>query len=185
MFSRESKCGGAFLSILALLMKEALLLGLRRWIDVFQEESMVNCRLCADSVLGVHVHQLRQQAEKGVSRFDGGDAFAHHVVDDASLAERGARFNIRHYVRPFHRTVFVKEKGAKSVEPSLQAEQEWVKHHDEVADETLVSKVDSWYTSANVPGKMRRVIPYCGGANVYREHCDKVRKGGFAECLIS
>ena len=48
---------------------------------------MVNCRLCADSVLGVHVHQLRQQAEKGVSRFDGGDAFAHHEVDDASLAE--------------------------------------------------------------------------------------------------
>ena len=101
-----------FLSVLALLVKEALLLGLRRWIDVFQEESMVNCRLCADSVLGVHVHQLRQQAEKGVSRFDGGDAFAHHEVDDASLAERGARFNIRHYVRPFHRTVFVKEKGA-------------------------------------------------------------------------
>ena len=79
----------------------------------------------------------------------------------------------------------VREKGAKSVEPSLQAEQEWVKHHDEVADETLVSKVDSWYTSANVPGKMRRVIPYCGGANVYREHCDKVRKGGFSECIIS
>ena len=79
----------------------------------------------------------------------------------------------------------VRERGAKSVEPTLQAEQEWVKHHDEVADETLVSKVDSWYTSANVPGKMRRVIPYCGGANVYREHCDKVRKGGFAECLIS
>ena len=110
--SRVRVKAGAFLSVLALLVKEALLLGLRRWIDVFQEESMVNCRLCADSVLGVHVHQLRQQAEKGVSRFDGGAAFAHHVVDDASLAERGARFNIRHYVRPFHRTVFVKEKGA-------------------------------------------------------------------------
>ncbi len=79
---------------------------------------------------------------------------------------------------------YVLNSGAQSIEPSLEAENNWVSHHDEVARETLVSKVDSWYTCANVPGKPRRVLPYCGGANNYREHCDTVRKEGFKECIL-
>ncbi len=78
----------------------------------------------------------------------------------------------------------VLNSGAQSVEPSLEAEEDWVNHHDEIAMATLVSKIDSWYTCANVPGKPRRVLPYCGGANKYRERCDTVRKEGFKECVL-
>lgn len=55
------------------------------------------------------------------------------------------------------------------IEPTLDGEDEWVAHHDETANATLVSKTDSWYNGANVPGKPRRVLSYIGGVGVYRE----------------
>ena len=38
----------------------------------------------------------------------------------------------------------------------------------------------SWYLGANVPGKVRVYMPYAGGLNVYRDHCEEVTRAGYA-----
>ncbi|MGB0954953.1 MAG: flavin-containing monooxygenase [Panacagrimonas sp.] len=66
----------------------------------------------------------------------------------------------------------------KVVEATQQFEDEWVKHHDELTQPSLIYKVDSWWTGANVEGKPRRVLSYIG-AGAYREKCDEVAANGY------
>ena len=58
-------------------------------------------------------------------------------------------------------------------------EEEWVQHHDEVANATLMVTVDSWYMGANIEGKQRRLLSYIGGAHVYRELCEEIQANGY------
>jgi acetone monooxygenase (methyl acetate-forming) len=71
-------------------------------------------------------------------------------------------------------------KGAKVVEPTAQLEDAWVRHHDETANATLISKTSSWYVGSNVPGKPRRVLSYTGGVGEYKRRCDEMVKTGYA-----
>ncbi len=73
----------------------------------------------------------------------------------------------------------VRESGHRSMEPTLEREEEWVRHHDEVANATLMVTVDSWYTGANIQGKQRRLLSYIGGAHVYRELCEEIQQQGY------
>ena len=57
----------------------------------------------------------------------------------------------------------------QTIEPSKQAEDEWVAHVNEVASETLFPQANSWYMGANIPGKPRVFMPYPGGVDVYGE----------------
>ncbi|MGW5287247.1 flavin-containing monooxygenase [Rhodococcus pyridinivorans] len=63
----------------------------------------------------------------------------------------------------------MREHGYTVIEPTVEGEGEWVAHHDETANATLISKTNSWYNGANVPGKPRRVLSYTGGVGTYRE----------------
>jgi acetyl esterase/lipase len=60
------------------------------------------------------------------------------------------------------------------VEPTPTAEAGWVQHVNDAADITLYPRADSWYMGANVPGKPRVFLPYVGGVDRYRRHCDEV-----------
>jgi cyclohexanone monooxygenase len=60
------------------------------------------------------------------------------------------------------------------MEASSEAEDRWVDHVNEVADQTLYRFANSWYLGANIPGKPRVFMPYVGGFNVYRDKCDEV-----------
>ena len=60
------------------------------------------------------------------------------------------------------------------MEASPEAEDRWVEHVNEVADQTLYRFANSWYLGANIPGKPRVFMPYVGGFNVYRDKCDEV-----------
>jgi acetone monooxygenase len=73
----------------------------------------------------------------------------------------------------------VRDRGARSIEPSAEAEARWVAHHDEVAAATLAMKTDSWYVGSNVGGKQRRLLPYAGGANAYRKACEDLAAAGY------
>jgi cyclohexanone monooxygenase/acetone monooxygenase len=64
-------------------------------------------------------------------------------------------------------------------EPTRQAQDAWVAHHDEVANATLIARTRSWYLGSNVPGKPRRVLSYTGGVGVYRQKCAEVAAGGY------
>ena len=66
------------------------------------------------------------------------------------------------------------ERGAKTIEPTAQFEDAWVKHHDEVASTTLISRERSWYTGANIEGKTSRLIGY-PGVDAFRKACDAVK----------
>ena len=70
--------------------------------------------------------------------------------------------------------VALRDRGARTVEPTHDAEAGWVQHVNEVAAPTLFMRTASWYMGANVPGKPRVFMPYVGGVPTYREICTKV-----------
>lgn len=74
---------------------------------------------------------------------------------------------------------FVRTKNLNVVEPTKDAEDGWVAHHDETANATLIAKTNSWYLGSNVEGKPRRVLSYCGGVGAYRQKCDEVAASGY------
>ncbi|HEY3842092.1 MAG TPA: NAD(P)/FAD-dependent oxidoreductase [Acidimicrobiales bacterium] len=71
------------------------------------------------------------------------------------------------------------EHGVESVEPTLDAEDQWTTHAAKVADATLLTKNDTQYVGANVPGKPRVFLCYIGGTGLYRRICDGVRKADY------
>lgn len=73
----------------------------------------------------------------------------------------------------------LRQKGAKVIEASQALQDQWVSHHDETANKTLVVKTDSWYMGSNVPGKPRRLLSYIGGVHTYRQHCEDLAAGGY------
>ncbi|WP_344596053.1 NAD(P)/FAD-dependent oxidoreductase [Actinomadura vinacea] len=64
-------------------------------------------------------------------------------------------------------------------------EDAWVRHVNEVAEETLYPVGNSWYLGANVPGKPRVFMPYVGGVGRYRRICDEVAAKGYEGFALS
>jgi cyclohexanone monooxygenase len=81
--------------------------------------------------------------------------------------------------------VALRDRGASTVEPTAEAEAQWVEHVNEVAGMTLLPKAASWYMGANVPGKPRVFMPYVGGVPAYREICDEVASNQYEGLLIA
>jgi cyclohexanone monooxygenase len=69
---------------------------------------------------------------------------------------------------------YVRERGLASIDATVEAEDDWVDHVNEVADLTLFPHANSWYMGANVPGKPRVFMPYIGGFPHYTEVCNDV-----------
>ncbi|MCQ9374207.1 NAD(P)/FAD-dependent oxidoreductase [Methyloversatilis sp. XJ19-13] len=74
----------------------------------------------------------------------------------------------------------MREKGLKVIEASRESQDQWVAHHDEIANKTLVVKTDSWYMGSNVSGKPRRLLSYIGGVGTYRQKCADVAASGYS-----
>ncbi len=74
---------------------------------------------------------------------------------------------------------FIRDHGKRSIEPGLQAQDEWVEHHDAVSNATLAIHTPSWHITTTASGKPR-TLAYAGGANVYRERCSDVAAQGYA-----
>ena len=73
----------------------------------------------------------------------------------------------------------MREVGAPTIEPTIEAEDKWVQHVNAEADLTLFPQANSWYLGANVPGKARVFMPYVGGIGRYRVKCDEVAAKGY------
>jgi cyclohexanone monooxygenase len=71
------------------------------------------------------------------------------------------------------------------IAPTAQAETEWVAHVNTVADGTLYPLANSWYMGANIPGKPRVFMPYVGGFDRYKKHCDAIAAGGYEVFTLS
>ncbi|MGY3694639.1 acetone monooxygenase [Bradyrhizobium sp. USDA 3240] len=74
---------------------------------------------------------------------------------------------------------YLRGKNLNVIEPTRDTEDQWVAHHDETANATLIAKTNSWYLGSNVAGKPRRVLSYCGGVGTYRQKCDEVAASGY------
>jgi cyclohexanone monooxygenase len=75
--------------------------------------------------------------------------------------------------------------GKGWIEPTSDAETNWVAHVNMVADLTVYPYANSWYLGANVPGKPRIFMPYIGGVPGYRLICDDVVAKGYAGFAIN
>lgn len=79
----------------------------------------------------------------------------------------------------------MREANSNVIEPTSEGEEAWVQHHDEIANHTLLSKTNSWYNGANVPGKPRRVLSYTGGVGTYRAKCEDMANAGYPSFTLS
>ena len=74
---------------------------------------------------------------------------------------------------------YMRENGYACVEATVEAEDAWVAHVNEVADATLYTKTRSWYIGSNIPGKAPVFMPYIGFPD-YVRRCDEVVAKGYA-----
>jgi hypothetical protein len=74
---------------------------------------------------------------------------------------------------------YMRENNLGVIEATKEFEDQWVAHHDEIANQTLVTKTDSWYMGSNVKGKPRRLLSYIGGVGTYKQKCDEVAAEGY------
>jgi cation diffusion facilitator CzcD-associated flavoprotein CzcO len=74
---------------------------------------------------------------------------------------------------------FLGANGLDAIEATVEAEDAWVDHVNQLASATLFPRANSWYMGANVPGKPRVFMPYVGGFPVYRATCDDVAASGY------
>ncbi len=73
----------------------------------------------------------------------------------------------------------MRDNGLAVVEPTSEAEDDWVDHSQEVAHTTLFPQSATWYMGANIPGKPQVFLPYLGGLGGYRQKCDEVAANGY------
>ncbi len=79
----------------------------------------------------------------------------------------------------------LQEQGLELIEAEPEAEAAWVEHVNELAQPTMFMHANSWYLGANIPGKPRVFMPYCGGMSTYRNHCEKVVANNYDGFMLS
>ncbi len=80
-----------------------------------------------------------------------------------------------------------RDTGCTRFEATEEAEADWSRHINELADGMLYTQIDSWATgiNSNVEGKnVRRILQYQGGAPAYRAKCDEVASSGYAGMVL-
>ncbi|MBZ5657772.1 MAG: NAD(P)/FAD-dependent oxidoreductase [Acidobacteriia bacterium] len=80
---------------------------------------------------------------------------------------------------------YLREHQFANIEATVNAENDWVAHVNEVANFTLFPLANSWYMGANIPGKPHVFMPYIGGVGVYRQKCDKIAAEGYKGFALS
>ena len=76
------------------------------------------------------------------------------------------------------------EGGHATIEPTREAQDEWVEFVNSVAGFTLFPTCNSWYLGANVPGKTRVFMPL-PGFPTYVDKCEQVVADGYEGFVLS
>jgi cyclohexanone monooxygenase len=71
--------------------------------------------------------------------------------------------------------------GGATAEPRPDAEAAWSRHVDEVYEQTLIPRTDSWWMSRIAPGAKRQAVAYAGGFTQYRKRCERAAADQFQE----
>jgi len=77
--------------------------------------------------------------------------------------------------------VHMRNSKLRSIEPTLEAEDAWVEHVNDVAKGTMFTAptCNSWYLGSNIPGKTRIFMPYIAGVHTYRKKCAEIVANGY------
>jgi cation diffusion facilitator CzcD-associated flavoprotein CzcO/acetyl esterase/lipase len=76
------------------------------------------------------------------------------------------------------RLAALRSVGFATIEATEKAQAGWGQHMADCAMLTLHRLANTWYTGANVPGKVHALMPYTGGVGPYRSICDEVASRG-------
>ena len=79
---------------------------------------------------------------------------------------------------------YLHERDVACMEATVEAENEWAEHVNDVASHTLFNACNSWYRGANVPGKPRQFMPYIG-VPPYAQKCNAVVAAGYEGFVLS
>lgn len=75
--------------------------------------------------------------------------------------------------------VHLRASGQTTIESTPDAQNEWMRTVDEVAQTTLFPLAKSWYSGQNTPGKPHQFLPYAGGVDTYSDFCLDVSTNGY------
>ena len=73
----------------------------------------------------------------------------------------------------------MRARGVNVFEATPEAEQRWVDHVNQRAEETLYPLARSYYMGDEIPGKPRVFMPYVGGVRGYRKILEEVATDGY------
>ena len=78
----------------------------------------------------------------------------------------------------------VRERGMNAIEPTQDAEDQWIQACDQIAYGTLFPETNSWINGANIPGKPITVMFYMAGMGSYMGQLRDAANGGYADFLF-
>jgi hypothetical protein len=73
----------------------------------------------------------------------------------------------------------MREKKIARIEPTVAAEDAWVKHSGELVEGSMLVEANSWFVGANIPGKARAILLYANPAPKFREKCAQVAANNY------
>jgi cation diffusion facilitator CzcD-associated flavoprotein CzcO len=81
----------------------------------------------------------------------------------------------------------MRKAGKTVIEATPEAQDQWVNHVNEIVGATLMTRANSWYMGANIPGKPRTFLPYLGpeGVGGYRRKCAEVAARNYEGFALS
>lgn len=65
------------------------------------------------------------------------------------------------------------KQGLAEVEATPEGEEDWTAHVNEVGEQSIYARTDSWYTGANIEGKPRAFYGYTGDFQTYQDRFEK------------
>jgi cation diffusion facilitator CzcD-associated flavoprotein CzcO len=74
---------------------------------------------------------------------------------------------------------YISDNSIQCLEPTKRAEDEWVDHVNELAENTIFQEAESWYRGSNIPGKPENMLLYLDGFVNYKEICAEVAENSF------
>ncbi|KRA60381.1 cyclohexanone monooxygenase [Caulobacter sp. Root655] len=78
----------------------------------------------------------------------------------------------------------MRQDGLATMEPTGRAEQGWMDAVYGLAEQTLVSKANTWYVGGNISGKPRGLSMYTGGFQRYSEACRLAAESGYVDFVF-
>jgi cyclohexanone monooxygenase len=78
----------------------------------------------------------------------------------------------------------VRDSGLSCIQPTLEAEDEWVKHVNDEGEKILRTKTANWFVGANIPGKARALLTAPDTAPAMRAKRAEVAANGYEGFIL-